>query len=161
MLIWIAQILICLGFIFEVICFWKENRKEILKINILASFLYALSYLLTGATTGFLATIINIIRTSVCYKNKNKLIIILLILLYAIVSLFDYTGWFCILPILAGIVFTICIYQENTFIMRLGQLIACFLWIIYNIFAGVYLLALTTSIIFISTFISMLNHNLN
>ena len=155
----IINILACIGFIIECLCFWKKRKKEIIWFQILANIMYGMSYLFSSSITGSLSAFINATRSYLCKDSKRKVTIVLLLVAYIIISIISYKDIYSLLPGISGIIFTYCIYQKKLIIMRLGNLVATFLWIIYNIHEEIYLLSITTSIIFISTLLSIIKRD--
>ncbi len=159
-MILLSNIIAIIGFGTEIFCFWNKKKKDIITFQILANTLYGLSYFVAGSLSGGFTNLINGLRSYLCNNQKNKYKIILLLALYIGVSIISYKDIFSLLPILSGIIFTYCIYQKNTMIIRIGSIISNLLWIIYNLHEELYILSLTALIILLSTLLSLIKLNL-
>ena len=135
----ISQILVVFAMLSLGTTYLCKDKNKIVALGILYSVLYGTQYLLLGAMTGFAMNIISIIRNIWFYinvknKKKNKLItLIVLIILVIIFGLMSYNNIFSIIPIIAAILYTYSIWQDNVKVYRWLALPIGALWITYNI----------------------------
>lgn len=132
----IAQIIGLIALMALVLSFQKNNKKTLLKYQIISNFLYALQYLLLSAMSGFFISIVCAIRNILYsyYQEKTpKIYLIIVLITITFLSLLSYTTPISILPGLACFIFSIALYQKDLSITRKIEVIACILYIIYNI----------------------------
>lgn len=116
-----------------------KDKKKIVALGILYAILYGGQYLLLGAMTGFAMNIISIIRNIWFYINaknnkKNNLIVLIVLIVLAIIfGAISYSNIFSIIPVIASILYTYSIWQDNVKTYRWLALPISALWITYNI----------------------------
>lgn len=158
----ISQIIGFLAFVVFVISIQQKKKRQIIFLQILSFFLYALQYFIIEAYSGMIIFIINMLRSIVfsCeMKNKrtNNLCLTIFIVLSVMCGVLTYKNIYDILPILASLLSVIFTWQPSTKILRFGQIFICMLWIIYDIFVLAYIGILTESLIIIFTIVAIIN----
>ena len=112
----ISQILVVFAMLSLGTTYLCKDKNKIVALGILYSVLYGTQYLLLGN------------------KKKNNLItLIVLIILVIIFGLISYSNIFSIIPIIAAILYTYSIWQDNVKVYRWLALPIGALWITYNI----------------------------
>lgn len=132
----IAQIIGLFALIALVLSFQKNDKKTLLKFQIVSSFLYSIQYLLLNAFSGCFMNIACALRNIVFshYDKKiPKIYLILTIITMTILSALSYKTPISILPGIACIIYSISLSQPNLKITRITHIISCTLYIIYNI----------------------------
>ena len=133
----IAQIIGLIALCVLGLSFQKNDKKVLLKYQIISSFLYALQYVFLSAWTGSLMNLMCMIRNIVYSKFENKRVplwIVGIVIVCMIgLSMFSYTGIISLLPMIAVVIYTISLSQSSLKIVRLVEIISCTLFIIYNI----------------------------
>lgn len=164
MLFIIAQII---GFIvlgITVISIQFKTKEKILICQIIANILVAIQYFCLNALTGGVVAIINVIRCLIFYYYKKKdkkpsLIFLSIFILVAIGSgILTWQNGFSIIPIIATIVFTYGLWQDNVKITRICTAITAGNWTIYNIIVKAYAGAIQSVAECISAIIAMIRH---
>lgn len=146
MLFILAQIIGVIVLVITVTSIQFKTKEKILICQIIANVLVAVQYFLLNALTGAVVAIINVIRCIIFYyyKKKNKkpsIIFLTIFIIVAIVSgILTCQNVFSIIPIIATIVFTYGLWQDNVKVTRICTAITAGNWTIYNIivkaFAG-------------------------
>lgn len=135
----ISQIFVIIAMLSLGISYLSKNKKKIMILCIVYSIMYGGQYLLLGAITGFTMNIVSIIRNIWFYinaksNNKNNIwVLIILCILAIIFGIITYDNIFSIIPILATILFTYSVWQDNTKTYRWLSLPISALWLSYNI----------------------------
>ncbi len=159
-----AQII---GFIvlgITVISIQFKTKEKILICQIIANILVAIQYFLLNALTGGVVAVINVIRCLIFYYYKKKdkkpsIIFLSIFIVIAIVSgILTWQNVFSIIPIIATIVFTYGLWQDNVKITRICITITEGNWTIYNVIVKAYAGALQSLAECISAIIAMIRN---
>ena len=141
-----AQIMGVLALIFLAYSFQNDNKKTLLKFQIISSFLYAMQYLFLGAFTGCVMNIVCMVRNYL-FKEYGDIEIslkwlLIIISAMSLLTMFTFDGLISLLPFLAVFSFTISLWIGNLRLIRIVEAIAAVLFIIYSIYvyaiAGVF-----------------------
>lgn len=131
-----------LGFIyaiFLIISNWGKTTRQILLLQTFAFFFKSIHYYLLGGISGFLTSIVSMIRNLIFFKIKsNKIWTILCIIIYLIIGIFTYQTIYSALPVLATIIYTIIINKDKASLLRWGMFITSIIWLTYNIYINSY-----------------------
>ena len=159
----IAQIIGFIAFAFSLIAYHRKDKKIILGNMIISNILNLIHYLLLGAFSGCVTKLLAIFRDYfIILKEKhpklsNTIYLILFIIVYVIVTIFTYNSILSILPLLAAMIYIICIWNGNEVIIKKTAFFCYFLWLIYNIFVLSIAGIVSNIISIISTLIAILN----
>lgn len=161
-----AQIFGILGAISMLLSSWQKTKRKVLSLLILDNICYFMQYILLGAFTGAFTNIVGLIRTTTFkYKYKYKIlssniILFIIILIYILTGILTYKDQISVLPVMAAIIYTYTLWQNNIRIIRIGTFImicACF---IYNIAVSAYTSALVEAILLISSLLSIIKNDI-
>ena len=122
----IAQALGILGAAFLIFSFQQKKSGMFFAFQSIGSGLFLINYLMLGASTGALISIMSVIRSSFTDKVKKPYTYVfcpLLLLIPLIISFYIYTGTETIFMISAYIIFTAAMFTKNSKIIRAAQLI--------------------------------------
>lgn len=163
-IIFIAQLFGGLAALFGLLSSWQKTRKRIFLFLIFDNVFYMIQYLLLGAYTGVVINIIGLFRLYLFnnkkkYKKYNRLPLYLILALYLISGYFTYENIYCLLPIIASLVYASALWNDSPKVIRIGSALIAFCWGLYNLFVSAYLGALIEVIVFISTLIAIYNLN--
>jgi len=134
----ISQIFTILGIILLGSSYLCKNKREILILSLLSSICYGSHNFLLGAITGFAMNIVTIILNLWLYINeKNKKqtsskLLFSICLITIILGSISYQNIFSLLPIIASLLFTYSIWQNNNKVYRWIGLLTSILWLSYN-----------------------------
>lgn len=149
-----------LGFIyafFLLLSSWGRYKNQILILQTLAFFFKGLHYYLLGGLSGFLTSLISMLRNLLFTKLKSHYLwTIFFITLYVIIGIFTYQNFGSILPVLATIIYTIIINKNKASLLRWGLFVTSFIWLIYNVYILSYSGIITQIIILISNIIAII-----
>ena len=127
-----------LGFvyaIFLILSSFGKTTKQILFLQTISFLFKTLHYYLLGGISGFLTSLISMIRNIIFYKIKtNKLWTIFFIIIYIIIGIITLKSFYTLLPVLATITYTLIINYNNPKYLRYGMFITSLTWLIYNIY---------------------------
>ena len=129
-----AQIMGVLALIFLAYSFQNDNKKTLLKFQIISSFLYAMQYLFLGAFTGCVMNIVCMVRNYL-FKEYGGIEIslkwlLIIISAMSLLTMFTYDGLISLLPFLAVFSFTISLWIGNLRLIRIVEAIAAVLYIV-------------------------------
>lgn len=157
----IAQICGAITLILTVISVQFKTKEKILLFQIIANIIVSLQYFLLNATTGGVVAIINTIRCIIFfyYKKENKkpsVIFLIIFIVIAIISgIITWKNSFSIIPIIAAIVFTYGLWQDNVKITKICTAITSGNWVIYNFVVKAYVGAIQSIAEFTSAIIAI------
>lgn len=125
-----------LGFIyalFLILSIFGKSTKQILLLQTISFSFKAIHYYLLGGISGFLTSLISMIRNIIFYKIKeNKIWTSFFIIMYLVIGIITFKSIFTFLPVLATITYTIIINYNNPKYLRYGTLITNLTWLLYN-----------------------------
>lgn len=153
----LAQIFGLLGAVSMLLSSWQKTRKRVLSFLVFDSLFYFLQYILLGALAGAFTNIVGLLRTLIFrHKENNRLLgssIILysIIISYIVVGIMTYNEIISLFPIIASILYTIVLWQDNVKHIRIGTGIMILSWLIYNLAVGAYIGAIVESILLASS----------
>lgn len=134
-----GQLLGIIYALFLILSNFGKNTRQILLLQTFSFFFKAFHYYLLGGVSGFLTSVISMIRNLIFYKVKeSKIWTILFILIYLIIGIITYKNFYTLLPVLATIGYTFIINYNNPKYLRLGMLLTSSTWLIYNIYINSY-----------------------
>lgn len=134
----ISQIFTILGIILLGSSYLCKNKREILILTLLSSICYGGHNFLLGAITGVAMNIVTIIMNVWLYINeKNKKqtslkFLFTICIITIILGTISYQNIFSLLPIIASLLFTYSIWQNNNKVYRCIGLLTSVMWISYN-----------------------------
>lgn len=137
----LSQIFAFIAVIFLGLTYLIKDKKIILVFAILFAACYGIQYLILNAITGLLMNIVSVIRNIWFYinaKNKKKnsiLVLISLIVISIIFGMISFNNIFSLLPIIATILYTYSIWQDDIKIYRYLAVPISLSWIGYNIYS--------------------------
>ena len=133
----IAQLIGAVAFIILIFSFQKDDAKKLFRYQIASSLFFSIQYLLLNAMSGFFINIVGLFRNYVfskCDKKVPFIWIFIVIFIMLLIILVSFDGLHSILPIIAGIIYTIALGYKNLKFIRIAEIISCILFIIYNIY---------------------------
>lgn len=146
----ISQITALIGWLLLIYSYYKEDIQDLLLIQIISSVFYCLNYFFLGAYSGLIVCFIELIKTIGYYKtDKDNLIFLCSLPLYAFIAIFDYNSIYSLLPIIGSIIDGFSL-TKNKNIATIGSIISNILWVIYDIIILAYACAITDGILVIS-----------
>lgn len=152
-----SQIFVILYYIIYSYTYHLNDKNKILRVGIYATIINSISYILLNAYTGMMMCIVSITRNILFNKkNKTKKSLIIIIILTFFGSLLTYTNIFCLFNIIATLIYTYALWQNNTKTYKFLGIIVNLLMIIYNIYIKSFFGILLLIISFISSLIGYL-----
>lgn len=157
-----AQIFGLLGALAMLISNWQKTRNKVLSLLILDSICYFMQYILLGAITGAFTNVVGLIRTIIFkYKDKyeilqSNIILFIILSIYLLVGILTYDGIISLLPVIAAMIYTAVLWQDNVRIIRIGTFIMILSCFIYNIAVAAYTGAIVEGILLISSILAII-----
>ena len=151
----LSQVCVILAVGFLGTTYLIKDKKIILFLSILTALLYGIQYLLLGAMAGFYMDLVSIVRSMWFYinaKNKKKNSIFVLIGLYIIAIVFGVLSFkdiFSIFPMIATMLYTYSIWQDDVKVYRLLAIPVSISWITYNVYSKTLFGIITESVLLI------------
>jgi len=149
-----------LGFIyalFLILSIFGKSTKQILLLQTISFFFKTIHYYLLGGISGFLTSLISMIRNLIFYKIKESRIwTILFIVIYIIIGIVTLKHIYTLLPVIATITYTLIINYNNPKYLRYGIFLTSLTWLIYNIYINSYSGIIIQTIMIISNIIAII-----
>lgn len=158
----IAQVLGFISLVIMVICVQFKQKSKIVIFNTMANFINAAQYFLLGALTGGIISLLNALRCIVFYFYTRKglkpsLIVLIIFEITAVVSgAIGWQSWWSIVPIIASVLFTYALWQENIIVIKIFSGVAGLSWSIYDIVVKAFMGAIQQFAQFVSAMIAII-----
>ena len=137
----VAQVFGFIGMVILLVSFQINKKSKLLKLQILSSLMFCLQFLCLNAYSGFYMNLMTLTRNYIYSKYKDRvptIWVVLIILMMIGLSLISYNGFISILPCLAVVIFTVSLTSSNLLVIRIGDIISCSLFLIYNFYVMAY-----------------------
>lgn len=138
----LAQVFGLIALILMVVSLQKHSYKDLLRMQLVANALCIAQYLCLWSLSGVFTSIITTSRNFIFARYKKRrppigwLLLVLAILVVAGFCL--YTDFVSLLPIAAGLIYSIAMWRGQLTMIRWADIISCTLYIIYNFSVGAY-----------------------
>lgn len=134
---YIAQLIGTISLILLILSFQKNDKKTLLKYQIISSLCSSIQYVLLNAISGFFMNITMCIRNIIFSRYKNddipKIYLIIVIIIMLALSMLSYNGPISLLPCIGSLIYTVALAKYSLKVTRITNSITCVLYIIYNI----------------------------
>ena len=155
----VAQCIGLFGFLVFVSSVQVKEKKKLILFQLVANFLYGVSYFLLNVKTAFFMNMVSVIRCAILYFTKqekpSKLFLFLLLAMIVVITIFTYDGPLSLLPTIITAMYTISTWQNNMTVIRYAFIAAGLLWIFYNFNVGAYVIIIGNIFEVISGIISL------
>ena len=135
----LIQIIGGIGFILLTMSYYKEEKKSILFMQIMAYIMFTIHYFLLSGISGAICNLIGLFALTMIYifekyNLKNKQIFVLIfILLLIIINIMTYQNVFSIFPTIASIIVIISFLMDNEDFIRGIGIVSAICWLIYAV----------------------------
>lgn len=152
------QLIGILAFLIFILSFYRKTPKMILIYQIVGNFAYAVHYFLLGALSGAFINFVGIFRNIAFlkYKNYRKLLAIIVIFIYSIITLIFYEGIYSIIPFIANSAYLLLMMKDTKYYLLIAGIESAVLWLIYAICVNSYAEIITESILIVSNIIQLI-----
>jgi hypothetical protein len=152
----LSQIIGAAGYLLLAYSFFKEKKKQILYIQILAYLCFTIHYFLIDAITGTICNIIGGLALVLIYffsndEKKKKVLVLSLIILVMAMAVLSYENIYSIFPVLACLVTFSSFLSKKEDVIRFIGIVSAFFWLIYELAHGSYIAIAFEVITVIST----------
>ncbi|MBO4897568.1 MAG: YgjV family protein [Clostridia bacterium] len=149
-----------LGLILSIIPFQFKKHKQIVLCKMASETSFAVQYFLVGAFTGAWLDLVSGLRNYLYYKfvkigRSTTPIIIAFGALVVTLGAISWEGPRSLLPVGAKLITTVSYGMKKERLLRLITIPSCILWIIYNLFTGVWEGAVSDSLTLLSILIAI------
>ena len=136
----VAQVIGFIGILLLIAIFQVNDRRLILRLQILSCAVWAVYYMLMGAYTATALIAIGIVRSYLFdqYRSQEWLLQ-MTIAVYAIATLIIWKDWTSIMAFIGITIATFAIWQNNPRSIRSISLVVTPFWLTYNYLNGSYL----------------------
>lgn len=144
-----------------------KDRRTILLVQLISFIFWIIHFVLIGAITGMVISIIAAIRLFVfSFKTKdnwiaNPLVSWFFIIISIIFTYFTMTAYWAVFALLGGILAIIASIQDDENKIRIFFIPSHIMWVVYDIFAGSYGGAISEGVLGLSAFISLFKKKIN
>ena len=136
-----AQIFRLISACFTLISDKSTSKKKILEYNSVSNFFCAIQYFCLNAITGGICSLIPILRNIMMQKSKKKLPIYMIIIFLAgsfLCNLGNLGDIISYIPFSLVVIYTLGLYSENMYILKISIILTCILEIIYDVIFKAY-----------------------
>lgn len=138
----LAQVFGLIALILMVVSLQKHTYKDLLGLQLVANALCIAQYLCLWSLSGLFTSIVTTVRNFVFarYKKRRPPFAWLLLILAVLIGLgvWLYTGLASLLPVAAGLIYSVAMWRGQLTMIRWADIISCTLYIIYNFSVGAY-----------------------
>lgn len=154
-MIW-AQLVGVVGICILIAVFQFNNRKIILRLQLVSGLVWALHYILLGAFTGAAMNALMSLRNYVFEKYRhNGWMFWISVAVIVMAGLLTWRDWSSVFPLIASIVATIAVWQKNPRHIRFLMIFVPILWFCYNYLNGSYPGMVGDTVTFVSLLVGM------
>ena len=128
-----------IGFIILALSYFKKEKKDILLIEIIAYFFFAIHYYLLNGITGAICNLIGLFALVVIYLfdkyklHNTYLVSIIFVLLILIINIITFQNIYSIFPMIALTIVIISFLSSDENHIRIVGVISAICWLIYGI----------------------------
>lgn len=159
----LAQICGLLSGISNIISSWQYQRKNMLIFLLFDNTFYFLQYILLGALSGAIISVVNFFRT-LLFINKNKYsnnsILIVFIIIYLIIGILTFENYYSLIPTIISIFYAPVLWQNNVVHIKKGTIIMLLSWALYNFYVHAYISGIIEIILTMSNILALYKLNL-
>ena len=153
----ISQAFVIISYALLSFTYLAKDRKRILIMSFLAVFANAIAFILLGAWSGFVMSLVAMGRNIVFLIRGNDkkinyvdyIILGILYLIIAVSSYFTYLGLFSLFSVFGTMIYTYSAWQKKPKVYKILGIPSSICWIIYNIYVTSVFGAILESILLI------------
>lgn len=137
---------------------FSNKKNKLIFWQAVNAIFYGLSNLFLGAYSAVVTNILTLFRNTLQVKHRlNRNFTIIICLLMAIVGIiFNNKAWLGLLPIIASVTYTICVYiLDSAQQMRIALVINLVQWVIFDFLVKAYPMFIMDIIIIVVTLINI------
>lgn len=161
----LAQIIGILAAGLNVVAMYLKEKKNILKLMILASICFAINMFMLGGISGAVISLVGALQTFINYqydkreKEYPKWLIVSYIIIAIICGMFSYKTLIDIVPVICSVLFTVSILQYKEKNIRKTMLSMFILWTIYSFAIKAYTTAIVDATQTVLTLIAIIKND--
>lgn len=135
----LIQIIGGIGFILLTMSYYKEEKKNILFMQIMAYIMFTIHYYLLSGISGALCNLIGLFALIMIYifekynwRNKH-IIVFLFVLLLIVINIITFQNFFSIFPAIASTIVIVSFLMDNEDFIRCIGIVSAICWLIYAV----------------------------
>ena len=157
----VGQLLGLVGIFLLVAAFQVNDRRTLLRLQILSCIVWALYYSSMGAYTGAGLILLGALRSFVFDRYRDhEWVYGAFIMTFTVVALVTWENWTSIMALIGMILATTALWQENPRNIRSILLTVVPFWLVYNLLSGSYLGAVADLITFASITVAIIRFDI-
>ena len=162
----LAQIIGAIILVCVVVALQQKSKTKVLMGYMIANVLFIIQFLLLEAYVGAIIYVVNTIRTIVFYYFKKKdmkpsvWVLIIFMIACIISGIVAWENIYSIIPVVAAIMYTYSMWQDNLKVFRIMAVIALIGWVTYNFVSMAYTGALTEIIHLTSAIVAIVRYDI-
>ena len=159
----VANIIAFVAVAVTFISYQVNSQKKLLVIQIVATVISAVSFMVLGAWTGFAMNCVAILR-NVAYYNKdrkpfdNKLVPYVFAAIMIGLGIATWTEWYCVLSVVGLVINTVALSSPSAQLIRGSILVTSPMVLLYDLLAGNIMEAMKELIAIISSVIGIIRY---
>lgn len=159
----IGQIFGIIAVILGFVIYQVKDAKRILMVQILASIVFCIHYILIGALSGFVLNAVGTVRSVVYYHKDKKIfsgkyIPVVFAAIMAVTGMMFWEAWYSIFVVLGLIIYTLALSFKNPQNLRKSIMVSCPLVLIYDVLSHSYGGIIYESISMVSGIIGLIRY---
>lgn len=158
----LAQIIGIFAMSINIFAWQLKNSRHIIFSYVPASALWAIQYMILSAPLGLMMNLCSMAKdmalTFIKASYVRYIIIGFLCTIWA-AGLYFFSGWYDILPLIAGTITNLSLLQrDNRALVARGAIISQIFWITYNLIVGSWIAAFSGCLVITSSTLGMARH---
>ena len=140
-----------------------NSQRKLLIIQIFATIVSAISFLVLGAWTGLAMNIVAVLR-NIAYYNKDKKIFshkcvpFVFAAVMVVFGVLTWTHWYCVLSVAGLVINTLALSSPSAQLIRKSILVTSPMVLLYDVLAGNYIEAVKELIAIVSAVIGIIRY---
>ncbi len=150
--------------IYSIYIMFLDKKKNMLINMFISNLISLILFQVAGLSAASLTTIIITLRSFLfMFKEKYKTNVVFwtCLGLHIMAGILTFTGISSLLPCITAVISVVVLWFGNEQQIRIGTVIANFIWVVYYLINGIYISAVTNIIIILFTILSYIKNNKN
>ena len=157
----VGQLLGLVGIFLLVAVFQTNDRRTLLRLQIISCLVWSLYYASMGAYTGAGLIFLGAMRSFVFDRYRDhEWVLGAVIITFAIATLITWENWTSIMALIGMILATTALWQKSPRNIRIISLTVAPFWLVYNLLSGSYLGAVADLITFSSIAVAIVRFDI-
>ncbi len=143
----IAQVVALITCAVSCSSYFAKNKILYVVLQLITNVLFAVQYSLLGAISGIVGNVVSVVKYVyiIIKESRGKKINLVEQIIFMVASVicgaFVVKGWIDLIPIVASVLFTYAVCQNDKIVLRVVVMCVCALWTAYGLIVGAYVSA--------------------